>query len=138
MLRADRLKSFVVLIVAGFMGGVVSRAVPDMIPRVSAQREKVEQVVKAHNFELLDNQNRVRAALYMLEAPSFSQEGPRLILYDTKKLPLISLQTDTRFAPYSRISLSSPQKHNSISLSASETEASLSAGNDGKTVWSAP
>jgi hypothetical protein len=76
MLRADRLKSLTVLIVAGFMGGIVSKTVTDMIPRASAQKENVEQVVRAHSFELVDNQNRIRAALYMLEAPSFSQEGP--------------------------------------------------------------
>lgn len=138
MLKADRLKSLAVLIVAGFMGGIASRAVTHMIPRASAQREKVEQVVRAHSFELVDNQNRIRAALYMLEPSSIPQEGPRLILYDKKRQPLISLETDTGFLPYSRVSLSVPQKQdNGISLNVSNTDATLSARNNGK-VWSTP
>lgn len=141
MLKTERVKSLVVLIAAGFIGGAMSRVVTDMIPRANAQREKAEQVLKAGRFELVDSQGRTRAALFIeneRRPSSMPMKTASLTFYDEKGASLIDLGTETRVAPVSRLWLKSPQGDRTVSLSASPANATLEATKNGKVVWSAP
>lgn len=98
MLKTDRLKSLVVLLVAGFIGGAVSRTVMDAIPRASAQREKAGQVITAGRFVLVDEQGNTRAALYTDTSYGANSKVPSvytfLEFYDDKQNSMTTLETD--------------------------------------------
>lgn len=138
MSKTDRFKALGVLIVAGFIGGALSRTVADMIPRTSAQREKAEQVLKAGRFELVDKQGRTRAALHIEQSGPVPYEETSLSFYDGEGNPVVDLAARAKSPPVSFLELQQANGSASIFLLTGVSGPKLEVKKGDRMVWSAP